>query len=97
MDLLATLHSSLSPLFLGQLKNLHKTVATRYAKDLTSGLKEPGYDFAEVVKKGTNKARSTFLEAAKGECNSCLSYMLIRHQRSESMRRTGSTSMKWSC
>lgn len=66
-DLLASLHSSLSPLYLGQLKNLHKSVSARYAKDLTAGLKEPGYDFAEVVDKATAKAKEAFLEGAKGK------------------------------
>ncbi len=66
LDLLSSLHASLSPLFLGQLKNLHKTVAARFAKDLNAGLKEPGYDFAEVVQRGTGQARVAFVEGAKG-------------------------------
>ena len=72
-ELLATLHSSLSPLFLGQVKNLHKTVAHRYMKDLTAGLKEPGYDFAQVVNEATRKATDAFVEGAKGEsyCGVC--------------------------
>jgi hypothetical protein len=71
IDLLAALHSSLSPLFLGQLKNLHKIVATRYAKELSAGLKEPGYEFAEVVQKGTDKARKAFLDGAEGVFSRC--------------------------
>ena len=67
LDLLAALHASLSPLFLGQLKNLHKLVASQYAKDLAAGLKEPGYDFADVVQKGMVKAQTAFLDGAKGE------------------------------
>jgi len=67
LDLLTSLHASLSPLFLGQLKNLHKSVSARFAKDLNAGLKESGYDLAEVVQRGTAKARDTFLESAKGE------------------------------
>ncbi|KAK4689287.1 protein SEY1, partial [Tremellales sp. Uapishka_1] len=65
VDLLATLHASLSPLFLGQLKNLHKVVAAEFAKDIVAGLKEPGYDFAEVVTQGERAAKKTFLEGAK--------------------------------
>jgi hypothetical protein len=42
-------------------------VSARYAKDLAAGLKEPGYDFAEVVEKATVKAKEAFLEGAKGE------------------------------
>lgn len=65
-ELLLALHSSLSPLFLGQVKNLHKTAAHRYMKDLTAGLKEPGYDFAQVVNEATQKAIDTFVAGAKG-------------------------------
>ena len=65
-DLLAALHTSLSPIFLGQLKNLHKAVATQFTKDLAAGLKEPGYDFAAVVTAATKKARDAFIEGAKG-------------------------------
>lgn len=66
-DLVTALHVSLSPLFLGQLKNLHKSVSGDFAKDLQAGLKEPGYAFAAVVKNATDKARSNFLSGAKGE------------------------------
>jgi hypothetical protein len=66
-DLLANLHASLSPLFLGQLKNLQKTVAVKFAKDLASGLKEPGYDFAHVVQSATTSATQKFTAGAKGE------------------------------
>ena len=66
-DLLTTLHATLLPLYLGQLKNLHKTVAAQYAKDLTTGLKEPGYDFGNVVAKATTKAREAFAAGAGGE------------------------------
>lgn len=55
------------------MKNLHKVVAARFAKELAVGLKEPGYDFAEVVQRGTGTARETFLDGAKG-----LSLSLVR-------------------
>jgi len=70
-ELLATLHSSISPLFLGQVKNLHKTVTHRYMKDLAAGLKEPGYDFAHVVTEATQKAIDAFIEGAKGQFEYC--------------------------
>ncbi|EIW70479.1 protein SEY1 [Tremella mesenterica] len=65
LDLLAVLHTSLSPVFLGQVKNLHKMVAAKFTKDITAGLKDPGYDFAAVVSKGKAKAREEFLAGAK--------------------------------
>ena len=67
LDLLTALHASLLPLYFGQLKNLHKTVAAQYAKDLAAGLKEPGYDFAKAVSKATTVARDTFTSSAAGE------------------------------
>ena len=67
LDLLSSLHASLSPLYLGQLKNLHKAVGARFVKDLTAGLKEPGYDFADVVQRGTRTAREAFLADADGK------------------------------
>ena len=66
-DLLATLHASLSPLFLGQLKNLHKTSTATFSKEITAGLKEHGYDFAEVVEQAKARAKDTFLRGARGE------------------------------
>lgn len=65
-DLLTSLHVAVSPLFLGQLKNLHKILAAQFVKHLSSGLKEPGYDFAEVVSRLEKHARKSFLEGAEG-------------------------------
>ncbi|ORX35730.1 RHD3/Sey1 [Kockovaella imperatae] len=64
-DLLTTLHASLLPLYLGQLKNLHKQISAQYVKDLTAGLKEPNYDFAKVVLTAHVKARADFQAGAK--------------------------------
>lgn len=66
-DLLATLHASLSPLFLGQLKNLHKTSTATFSKEITAGLKEHGYDFSEVVEQAKARATDTFLRGARGQ------------------------------
>ncbi|ORY32882.1 RHD3/Sey1 [Naematelia encephala] len=65
LDLVASLHSSLSPLFLGQLKNLHKQIAGQFSRDLAQGLKEPGYDFAAVVDRADFKARKSFIDGGK--------------------------------
>ena len=77
-DLISTIHSSLSPLFLGQLKNLHKAVAAAFAKELPAGLTGASYDFAEVVANGTLKARTTFIEGAKGDVGHKRSYCSLR-------------------
>lgn len=68
LDLLSSLHASLSPLFLGQLKNLHKIETAKFSKDIVAGVKEPGYDFAVVVEEGKKLARGRFLTGAKGSC-----------------------------
>ncbi|KGB78728.1 protein SEY1 [Cryptococcus deuterogattii 99/473] len=65
LDLLASLHASLSPLFLGQLKNLHKIETAKFSRDIVAGVKEPGYDFAVVVEEGKKRARERFLTGAK--------------------------------
>ena len=41
-------------------------MAAKFTKNLHAGLKEPGYDFAEVVGKGKEEAREVFLEGATG-------------------------------
>ena len=64
-DLITSLDSALSPLFLGQLKNLHKSCLTAFKADLLSGLKGPEYDFAEVVLKARVKCERRFTEGAK--------------------------------
>ncbi|WVR06913.1 protein SEY1 [Kwoniella sp. DSM 27419] len=64
-DLLAGLHSALSPLYLGQLKNLHKIETQRFSKSIVKGTKEPGYDFGKVVTEGTREARERFSHGAK--------------------------------
>lgn len=105
-DLLATLHASLSPLFLGQLKNLHKTVTATFSKEITAGLKEHGYDFAEVVEKGKAKAKDTFVKGARGKSTLLLKgktlYVVYgettdKDQRSRLKRPTGSTRMNLDC
>lgn len=69
-DLTVALESILSPLFLGQLKNLHKLCLIQFKKALLEGLKGEEYDFGDVVLKARGKwegrfedgARETFLE-----------------------------------
>ena len=63
-ELLAKMHASLSPLFLGQLKNLHKSVLKQYRADISTGLKADGYDFASVIETARTDAESTFRSSA---------------------------------
>jgi hypothetical protein len=89
-------------MFLGQLKNLHKSTSGDFAKELQAGLKEPGYDFAAVVKNATDKARNKFLSGAKGErvdtaVSTGKSLTSVIDQRSKSMGRTGITRPSWRC
>lgn len=64
-DLIASLDSTLSPLFLGQLKNLHKTCLVAFKKEMMDGLKGEEYNFADVVKSARQKCEKRFAEAAK--------------------------------
>jgi len=64
-DLISTIDATLSPLFLGQLKNLHKTCLVAFKKELLEGLRGEDYSFAHVVSKARQKCESTFSEGAK--------------------------------
>ncbi|KIK63215.1 hypothetical protein GYMLUDRAFT_242260 [Collybiopsis luxurians FD-317 M1] len=64
-DLIASLDATLSPLFLGQLKNLHKACLGAFKKDILDGLKGEEYNFADVVSKAQGKCESKFTEGAK--------------------------------
>lgn len=64
-DLTAALDSTLSPLFLGQLKNLHKYCLVQFKKALLDGLKGEQYDFGDVVRKARKQWEGTFEESAK--------------------------------
>lgn len=54
------MHASLSPLFLGQLKNLHKAIVADFQTSLTKELKGDSYDFAEVVQRLKKEAFKRF-------------------------------------
>lgn len=66
VDLLKQLDSSLSPLFLGQLKNLHKNGVLRFRTEIADELKGDGYDFAEVTARIRDSVRNEFVESAQG-------------------------------
>ncbi|KAF7427975.1 Dynamin-like GTPase that mediates homotypic ER fusion [Pleurotus ostreatus] len=64
-DLLAALDSTLSPLFLGQLKNLHKSCLVTFKKDMLQGMTGEGYNFADVVEQAREKCEGDFAAGAK--------------------------------
>jgi hypothetical protein len=64
-DLISSLDSTLSPLFIGQLKNLHKFCLVSFKKDILDGLKGDSYDFAQVVHKARQTWEGKFVESAK--------------------------------
>ncbi|KAG5641514.1 Dynamin-like GTPase that mediates homotypic ER fusion [Asterophora parasitica] len=64
-ELLASLDTTLSPLFLGQLKNLHKTCLVAFKKEILDGLRGDSYNFAEVVYKAQGRCVEVFSETAQ--------------------------------
>ncbi|KAF9237576.1 RHD3/Sey1 [Melanogaster broomeanus] len=70
LDLHATITSTLTPLFLGQLKNLHKSCLSTFKSALHAALNGDGtdYNFADVVRKATGECEATFQEGAKEAC-----------------------------
>lgn len=55
----------LSPLFLGQLKNLHKAALVSFKAATVAGLKVEGYNFADVVRKARADAETRFSVGAQ--------------------------------
>ncbi|EIW83198.1 root hair defective 3 GTP-binding protein [Coniophora puteana RWD-64-598 SS2] len=64
-DLVAVLDSTLSPLFLGQLKNLHKACLSAFKKELLEGLRGEDYSFADVMNKAREKCETRFTQGAQ--------------------------------
>ncbi|KAF8258375.1 protein SEY1 [Lactarius quietus] len=64
-DLIATLDSTLLPLFVGQLKNLHKVSLVSFKAEVVAGLKVDGYNFADVVSKARATAEARFSNGAR--------------------------------
>ncbi|KAF6761240.1 protein SEY1 [Ephemerocybe angulata] len=64
-DLISVIDSTLSPLFLGQLKNAHKSCLVTFKKELLDGLKGDDYSFGDVVTKATKNCEETFTSVAK--------------------------------
>ncbi|KAJ7267584.1 RHD3/Sey1 [Mycena haematopus] len=64
-DLIVALDTALSPLFLGQLKNLHKTCLVAFKKEMLDGLHGEGYSFADVVMTARKRCLGRFETGAK--------------------------------
>ena len=62
--LITALDSTLSPLFLGQLKNLHKSCLVAFKKEMLDGLRGESYSFADVVAKARRRCEGTFSKGA---------------------------------
>ena len=65
-ELMDKMHAALSPLFMGQLQNLHKSVLARFKSELLAGLKGDGYDFGSVVENTRQKAEAEYRNQADG-------------------------------
>ncbi|TFY56989.1 hypothetical protein EVJ58_g7303 [Rhodofomes roseus] len=64
-DLVSVLDSTISPLFLGQLKNLHKACLVQFKDEMHQGMRGEGYNFADVVVKARERCEKRFLDGAK--------------------------------
>lgn len=64
-DLIGVIESTLSPLFLGQLKNLHKSSLVTFKKEMLEGMRGDSYDFAEIVKLARERCEKRFVDGAK--------------------------------
>ncbi|KAI0744113.1 root hair defective 3 GTP-binding protein [Daedaleopsis nitida] len=64
-DLVGVLDSTLSPLFFGQLKNLHKACLATYKKEMLDGVRGEGYNFADVVAAARERLEKRFVEGAQ--------------------------------
>lgn len=64
-DLVAALDATLSPLFLGQLKNLHKSCLVAFKQEMLEGLRGDEYSFADVIAKARETCQEVFTTSAK--------------------------------
>lgn len=60
IELLDKLNSALSPIFLGQLKNMHKSILASFKASVLSQLRGDNYDFGQVVSTERTKAIEAF-------------------------------------
>lgn len=67
LDLIKAIDTALSPLFMGQLKNVHKRCVATFRTDLLNGLKGDGHDFGALVKQVGERVEKEFIEGAQGK------------------------------
>ncbi|KAI5454161.1 Dynamin-like GTPase that mediates homotypic ER fusion [Naganishia albida] len=65
LDLIKAIDTALSPLFMGQLKNVHKRCVATFRTDLLNGLKGDGHDFGALVKQVGERVEKEFIEGAQ--------------------------------
>ena len=68
VELLEKLNSSLSPIFLGQVKNLHKTILASFKASILDKLRGDNYDFGQVVSTERSRAEKSFASACALVC-----------------------------
>lgn len=66
IHLVTQLHAALSPLFLGQLKNLHKQALVSFKSSVLDSVKGDGYDFGVVVNTARKANEGAFVTGASG-------------------------------
>ena len=64
-DLVGVLDSTLSPLFLGQLKNLHKACLVQFKTEMHEGMRGENYNFAEIVAAARERCEAAFDAGAR--------------------------------
>ena len=64
-DLVVAIDANFSPLFCGQLKNLHKPCLVAFKQELLEGLQGDDYIFANVVAKARETCEGVFTIRAK--------------------------------
>ena len=64
-DLVAVLDSTLSPLFFGQLKNLHRSCLVQFKEEMHAGMRGENYNFADIVKAARELWEKTFVDGAQ--------------------------------
>ena len=64
-DLLNVIDSTLSTLFLGQLKNMHKAVLAAFKKEMQDGMRVEGYNFADVCSRARRACEKRFIDGAE--------------------------------
>ncbi|KAF9653272.1 protein SEY1 [Thelephora ganbajun] len=64
-DLIGVMESTLSPLFLGQLKNLHKSCLVSFKREMLDGMRGESYNFAEIVNDARSRFEQLFVSGSK--------------------------------